>query len=87
MKLASLDITYSSLAASFSKPLVYHAETIDRMAQMSVNRPSVQNQTEESRQARKRMALFPAGAEVLFTSKSLWVVSLDFNSISIDIRF
>lgn len=71
-----VDITYASLAASFNQPLVHHAETLHRMAEMSKNRPWVAQQSEEQRVARERMALFPEKAEVLYVAKDIWVVSL-----------
>ena len=70
-----LDITYQSLAAAFERKLVYHDETLRRMTEMSKHRMDVQKQTEEQSTARKRMALFPEGAEALFVQKDLWVVS------------
>lgn len=46
------------------------------MAEMSKHRVDVQKQTEDQTTARKRMALFPEGAEALFVHKDLWVVCL-----------
>lgn len=69
-----VDITYGSLAASFNQPLIHHAETLHRMAEMSKNRPWVAQQSEEQRVARERMALFPEKAEVLYVAKDIWVV-------------
>ena len=73
----ALDITYESLARSFSLPLRHHQETLDRMAEFSKNRIDIQNQNAEQRTARERMALFPYGdnVEVLYLHKELWVVS------------
>lgn len=68
------DISYQSLGAAFNKQLVYHDETLRRMSEMSKHRADVQKQSDEQRTARKRMALFPEGAEVLFVHKELWVV-------------
>ncbi|KDQ09576.1 hypothetical protein BOTBODRAFT_178956 [Botryobasidium botryosum FD-172 SS1] len=65
------DITYSSLAKTFSKPLEYHDETIRRMDAM-IQRAH-KSQTEEQQIARKRMALFPAESEILYVEESLWV--------------
>ena len=44
------------------------------MAVMSQHRTDIANQTDEQRVARERMALFPAQAEVLYTSSEIWVV-------------
>ncbi|EGO01312.1 hypothetical protein SERLA73DRAFT_50770 [Serpula lacrymans var. lacrymans S7.3] len=67
------DITYASLAKSFDQNLVYHSETLRRMEEMSKHRSWVATQTEEQRTARKRMALFPERAEVLFVARDIWV--------------
>ncbi|KAI0299384.1 MoaB/Mog domain-containing protein [Multifurca ochricompacta] len=67
------DITYESLAKAFHQPLVYHAETLRRMTEMSKQRQWVHTQNEEQRRARERMALFPANAETLFVAKDIWV--------------
>ncbi|KAF7789990.1 hypothetical protein EIP86_000938 [Pleurotus ostreatoroseus] len=68
------DITYASLAKAFNQPLVHHAETLRRMGEMIRHRYSdIQNQTDEQRQARERMALFPAHAEVLYIDSEIWV--------------
>ena len=58
-------------------PLKYDEETISRMTEMSKHRKDLAKQTDEQKEARNRMALFPSGekAEVLFTSPELWVVS------------
>ena len=51
---------------------MHNEETLQRMAQLSVQK--VDNKaTEEATIARKRMALFPSNAEVLFPSKDIWV--------------
>lgn len=71
----SPDITYASLAKAFNQPLEKHAETLSRMATMIRSRADIQNQTAEQREARERMALFPAKAEVLFIAPDVWVVS------------
>lgn len=73
---APIDITYASLAKSFSLPLVHHAETLHRMAAWSKNRRDIAEQSAEQKTARERMALFPSGreAEVIFTVEDLWVV-------------
>jgi molybdopterin-biosynthesis enzyme MoeA-like protein len=71
----SADITYASLAKAFNQPLVYHLETLHRMAALSKHRSWIHTQNEEQRRARERMALFPANAEALFVVKDLWVVS------------
>lgn len=68
------DITYASLAKSFDQPLAHHAETLSRMTEMSRHRADIMTQTDEQRQARERMALFPANAEVLFIAPDVWVV-------------
>ncbi|KZS97028.1 Molybdopterin binding protein [Sistotremastrum niveocremeum HHB9708] len=69
------DITYASLAKSFSLPLIHHAETLHRMAAWSKNRRDIAEQSAEQKTARERMALFPSGreAEVIFTAEDLWV--------------
>lgn len=70
----SLDITYASLAKAFRQELGYHAETLSRMEELIRIRPSFAQQNEEQRIARKRMALFPHAAEVLFVAPDIWVV-------------
>ncbi|KIJ64770.1 hypothetical protein HYDPIDRAFT_175303 [Hydnomerulius pinastri MD-312] len=67
------DITYASLAKSFKQDLSYHAETLGRMEESIRHRTSFVKQTEEQRTARKRMALFPDAAEVLFVASDIWV--------------
>ncbi|KAF8262320.1 Molybdopterin binding protein [Lactarius quietus] len=67
------DITYASLAKAFDQPLVHHAETLRRMAEMSKHRSWLHTQDEEQRHARERMALFPANAEALFVASDIWV--------------
>ncbi|KAF8581229.1 Molybdopterin binding protein [Ramaria rubella] len=67
------DITYASLAKAFDQPLKYNAETLTRMTVLSKHRKDIQNQTEEQKTARERMALLPANAEVLFVGDDLWV--------------
>ncbi|GJE86322.1 competence/damage-inducible protein A [Phanerochaete sordida] len=67
------DITYASLAKAFNQPLKHHPETLRRMEAMIQHRADIQNQTEEQRIARERMALFPADAEVLYTGPEIWV--------------
>lgn len=70
------DITYASLAKAFDQPLVHHAETLRRMAEMSKQRSWIDTQNEEQRRARERMALFPANAETLFVASDIWVVRI-----------
>ncbi|GAA99926.1 uncharacterized protein L969DRAFT_93417 [Mixia osmundae IAM 14324] len=67
------DITYDSMAKAFGVELKYHDETIHRMYEMGKKRYAEQKQTEEQMQARKRMALLPNPAEVLFVQPDLWV--------------
>ncbi|KZT04872.1 Molybdopterin binding protein [Laetiporus sulphureus 93-53] len=67
------DITYASLAKAFNQPLAHHAETLSRMMKISKHRMDIMNQTAEQREARERMALFPANAEVLFIAPDVWV--------------
>ncbi|CCM05626.1 uncharacterized protein FIBRA_07855 [Fibroporia radiculosa] len=67
------DITYASLAKAFNQPLVHHTETLSRMTEMSRHRIDIANQTAEQREARERMALFPASAEALFIAPDIWV--------------
>jgi hypothetical protein len=85
----SSDITYTSLARAFSNgKLAHHKETLRRMAEMSRHRSWTKEQTKEQREARERMALFPAGegengeeggVEVLFVKGDIWVVSAPLN--------
>jgi molybdopterin-biosynthesis enzyme MoeA-like protein len=51
---------------------VYHEETLKRMEQMSIRRFD-NSATDEATVARKRMALFPKDADVLFPASDLWV--------------
>lgn len=44
------------------------------MTEMSRHRIDIVNQTTEQREARERMALFPASAEALFIAPDIWVV-------------
>ncbi|KAH7106972.1 MoaB/Mog domain-containing protein [Auriculariales sp. MPI-PUGE-AT-0066] len=68
------DITYASLAKAFNKELVMNEEVRRRMAAMSIYKKTwLDQQTDEQRAARDRMAQFPAGAEVLFVAEDLWV--------------
>ncbi|GAA6010826.1 hypothetical protein JCM11491_004551 [Sporobolomyces phaffii] len=67
------DITYQSIAAAFDVPLEYDDETIKRMAAFSKGRYNFDEQTDEQRTARLRMALFPKGAENLFVQEDMWV--------------
>ncbi|CAE6351544.1 unnamed protein product [Rhizoctonia solani] len=69
------DITYASLGAAFNNALALHKPTVERMYEMSKHRPETQNQTQEQRTARERMALLPEGpgAEALFVCDDLWV--------------
>jgi molybdopterin-biosynthesis enzyme MoeA-like protein len=64
--------TYPSIAKAFNQTLVYHEETLKRMEQMSI-RKFDNTATDEATIARKRMALFPKDAEVLFPANDLWV--------------
>jgi len=74
-RMSSTDITYASLAKAFDQPLVHHAETLRRMAELIKHRSWVHTQNEEQKRARERMALFPANAELLFVARDIWVVS------------
>ncbi|KAH7912853.1 MoaB/Mog domain-containing protein [Hygrophoropsis aurantiaca] len=67
------DITYASLAKSFEQGLTYHPETLARMEETGKHRKWVGKQTEDQKTARKRMALFPDAAEVLFVASDIWV--------------
>ncbi|EIW79710.1 Molybdopterin binding protein [Coniophora puteana RWD-64-598 SS2] len=67
------DITYASLAKAFGQDLAYHDETLRRMDETSKHRRWVSQQSEEQKTARRRMALFPANAEVLFVSSDIFV--------------
>lgn len=69
---AKLIQTYPSIAKAFNLPLVYHEETLRRMELLDIRK--IDNKaTDEATIARKRMALFPANAKVLFPSKELWI--------------
>lgn len=74
------DITYPALAMAFNLPLVLNEPTLERMHEMSKDRPDVQKQTPEQKTARQRMALLPegTGAETLFVCEDLWVVSASY---------
>jgi molybdopterin-biosynthesis enzyme MoeA-like protein len=74
--LSPTDITYASLAKSFDQNLVYHNETLARMEESGKHRTWISKQSEEQRTARKRMALFPDAAEVIFVASDIWVVSM-----------
>jgi molybdopterin-biosynthesis enzyme MoeA-like protein len=74
-RVSSADITYASLAKAFDQPLVHHAETLRRMAELIKHRSWVHTQNEEQKRARERMALFPANAELIFVARDIWVVS------------
>ncbi|KAF9078406.1 MoaB/Mog domain-containing protein [Rhodocollybia butyracea] len=67
------DITYASLARAFDQPLTHHPETLHRLDEMNRHRAWVSTQTPQQREATKRMALFPAQAEVLFVCGDIWV--------------
>ncbi|GAA5863313.1 hypothetical protein JCM1840_007479 [Sporobolomyces johnsonii] len=67
------DITYESIAKAFDTTLEYDDETIKRMEAFGRKRYNFDQQTEEQKKARLRMALFPKGAEVLFVQEDLWV--------------
>ena len=67
------DITYASIAKAFNQSLKYHDETLQRLNAHASRRPDIQNQTEEQKKARERMALFPENAEVLFIGEDIWV--------------
>lgn len=57
------DITYDAVAKAFNQKLELHAETIRRYTEFFGHEPN---------EARKKMALLPAGAEVLWTT-NIWV--------------
>jgi len=82
LKYSHPDITYASLAKSFSQRLVHHPETLTRMGEMNKYRPWVATQNTEQRAATQRMALFPENAEVLFVGRDLWVVSCPHSAYS-----
>ena len=69
-----VDITYASLAKAFRQQLSYHPETLSRMEEFIRICSSALQQNEGQRIARKRMALFPHDAEVLFVAPDIWVV-------------
>jgi len=64
--------TYPSIAKAFDQKLVYNEETLRRMEKMSI-RKFDNTATDEATIARKRMALFPEDADVLFPASDLWV--------------
>ncbi|WFD22049.1 hypothetical protein MEQU1_000711 [Malassezia equina] len=55
------------------EPLEYHEETLKRMATGIKHIYGTITETENVTLARKRMALFPRGAEVLFPTEEYWV--------------
>jgi molybdenum cofactor synthesis domain-containing protein len=57
------DITYDAVAKAFNRPLVLHTETVKRYTEFYGREPN---------EARKKMALLPSGAEILWT-ESIWV--------------
>ncbi|WFD25784.1 hypothetical protein MNAN1_000750 [Malassezia nana] len=68
------DITYASLAKAFGdEPLEYHEETLRRMATGIQRVYGSLPESDPITIARKRMALFPRGAEVLFPTEEYWV--------------
>ncbi|KAJ7701823.1 MoaB/Mog domain-containing protein [Mycena rosella] len=67
------DITYIALAKAFGQPLAHHPETLARMAQMVKHRTWISTQTPQQRAATERMAEFPAGGEIIFVAKDIWV--------------
>lgn len=68
------DITYASLAKAFGdEPLEYHDETLRRMATGIQRVYGTLPESDPITIARKRMALFPRGAEVLFPTEEYWV--------------
>jgi len=64
------DITYASLAKSFSQPLVHHTETLRRL---EAQRKWRYTPNAQQRVALERMALFPEKAEVIFVGSDIWV--------------
>ncbi|KAK7049826.1 hypothetical protein VNI00_005256 [Paramarasmius palmivorus] len=67
------DITYASLAQAFNQKLEHHGETLRRMNEMNKHRPWMAKMDPQQKEATKRMALFPNGAEVIFIGKDIWV--------------
>ncbi|SHO75724.1 Similar to S.cerevisiae protein YMR178W (Protein of unknown function) [Malassezia sympodialis ATCC 42132] len=68
------DITYSSLAKAFGdEPLEYDDETLRRMSTGIQHIYGTITESENVLRARKRMALFPRGSEVLFPTEEYWV--------------
>ncbi|KAG5456548.1 MAG: hypothetical protein BJ554DRAFT_3684 [Olpidium bornovanus] len=61
--------SYESIANAFNSPLDYHQPTLERMKKILTATDPSQNITE----SRKRMALIPKNAQVVFTSPDLWV--------------
>ncbi|CEQ39281.1 SPOSA6832_00793, partial [Sporobolomyces salmonicolor] len=75
------DITYESIAKAFDTTLEYDDETIKRMDAFGRKRYNFDQQTEEQKKARLRMALFPKEAEVLFVQEDLCVFFPDFTEL------
>ncbi|SCZ91871.1 BZ3500_MvSof-1268-A1-R1_Chr5-3g08189 [Microbotryum saponariae] len=69
---------HHQIAKAFDTTLQYDEETKTRMVALSKRRYNIDEQTEEQKTARNRMALFPVptpktSVEVLFVDKELWV--------------
>jgi len=69
------DITYQAIAKAFNVPLEYHQETIDLM-QKALGQ-------EHLNEARKRMALLPKNATIVYTNKARWVPLAIINNVHI----
>ncbi|BFZ55400.1 3-hydroxyanthranilic acid dioxygenase [Savitreella phatthalungensis] len=68
------DLTYPSIAQAFDADLVLHEETIARMKKLSVRKINWDVPDDDPEiVARRRMAQFPRGAEVVFPAQELWV--------------
>lgn len=68
------DITYASLAKAFGDVALEHdQETIKRMQTSLAHRMNMAEVPDEVTQARHRMALFPANAEIIFPAREFWV--------------
>ncbi|WFC93433.1 hypothetical protein MBRA1_000053 [Malassezia brasiliensis] len=68
------DITYASLAKAFGNVALQHdQETIRRMQITLAHRMNLAEVSDEVTQARHRMALFPANAEIIFPTREFWV--------------
>lgn len=66
------DITYQSIAKAFNIPLAYHQPTLDRMVRVISPREPGLNAASITT-PRKKMALLPTDAQIVYPSEDLWV--------------